>query len=134
MTRVDTSLVQRVSVERDGERFTVVRGDSAWAFQDGAAVEEQPVRGILDQLGGALVAAGFVADGDSLAALPAAGSTTAYTESGDVLAEVTIGGGSGERWAMAAGDSVRYRIASFRADLIVPTLESVTPEESPEDP
>ena len=52
----------------------------------------------------------------------------AYSESGDVLAEVTIGTGTGERWAMAAGDSVRYRIATFRANLITPTLESVTPE------
>lgn len=128
MTQIDTSLVTRIAVERDGDRYTVVRGDSAWAFEDGGAVEELQVRSVLDQLGGALVAAGFVADDDSLAALPQAGSTSAFSEAGDVLAEIAIGGGTGERWAMAAGDSVRYRIASFRADLVTPTLESVTPE------
>jgi hypothetical protein len=70
-----------------------------------------------------------VPDGDSLAAHPRAGATVAYSASGDVLAEVSIGTGTGDHWAMAAGDSVRYRIASFRANLIVPTLESVRPPE-----
>lgn len=128
MTQVDTSLVSRIAVQRDGDSYAVVRGDSAWTFEDGGAVEGSQVRSILDQLAGALVAAGFVADGDSLAALPPAGSTSAYSESGEVLAEVTIGEGSGERWAMAAGDSIRYRIAAFRVNLITPTRESVTPE------
>ena len=128
MVAIDTSLVRRIAVERDQDAFVVVRGDSAWTFEDGGAVVERQVQSVLQELAGALVAAGFVADGDSLAALPRAGSTVAYAESGDVLAEVSVGEGSGERWAMAAGDSVRYRIATFRANLITPTLESVTPE------
>lgn len=128
MVSIDTSLVSRIAVSRDDEAFTVVRGDSAWTFEDGGEVSERPVQSVLEQLGGALVAAGIVADEDSLATRPEGGSTVAYDESGEVLAEVTVGSGPGERWAMAAGDSVRYRIASFRADLIIPTLESVTPE------
>lgn len=128
MAAIDTSLVSRIAVERDDDSFTVVRGDTAWTFEDGGEVVSRQVQSILQELGGALVAAGFVADEDSLAALPPGGSTVAYSESGDVLAEVTIGTGTGERWAMAAGDSVRYRIATFRANLITPTLESVTPE------
>ncbi len=129
MVAIDTSRVSRIEVERDGEDFTLVRGDSAWTFEDGGPVAERPVQSILQELAGALVAAGFVAEGDSIGALPQGGSTVAYSEAGDVLAEVTIGSGSGERWAVAAGDSVRYRIASFRANLLVPTLESVTPED-----
>jgi hypothetical protein len=129
MVAIDTSRVSRIEVERDGEDFTLVRGDSAWTFEDGGPVVERPVQSILQELAGALVAAGFVAEGDSIGALPQGGSTVVYSEAGDVLAEVMIGSGSGERWAMAAGDSVRYRIASFRANLIVPTLESVTPDD-----
>lgn len=128
MLAIDTSLVRRIDVERDADAYTLVRGDSAWTFEDGSEAAERQVQSLLQELGGALVAAGFVADGDSLAALPAGGRTVAYSESGDVLAEVTVGSGTGERWAMAAGDSVRYRIATFRANLITPTLESVTPE------
>lgn len=128
MVSIDTSRVNRIAVERDGDSYTLVRGDSVWTFEDGSQVAERSVENLLQQLGGALVAAGFVADGDSLAALPQGGSTTAYSESGDVLAEVSIGSGSGELWAMAAGDSVRYRIATFRADLITPPLERMLPE------
>jgi len=129
MVSIDTSAVTRISVERDGDAFTLVRGDSAWTLGDGAAAAESQVQNLLSELGGALVAAGFVHDGDPLADEPQGGRTVAYSEGGDVLADVTIGSGAGERWAMAAGDSVRYRIASFRANLIVPTLESVTPDD-----
>lgn len=128
MVRIDTSLVSRIAVQRDDEAFSLVRGDSAWTFEGGGGVVERQIDGLLSELAGQMVAAGFVAEGDSLAGLPQGGSTVAYSESGEVLTEVTIGSGTGERWAMAAGDSVRYRIASFRASLIAPTLESMTPE------
>lgn len=128
MLAIDTSLVRRVAVDREGEGYTVVRGDSAWTFEDGSPVVDAQIQNVLQQLGGSLVAAGFVSDGDSLAALPPAGSLVAYGASGDVLAEVTVGSGTGERWATVAGDSVRYRIASFRANLVTPPLESMTPE------
>lgn len=125
---IDTSAVSRITVQRDDDTFTLVRGDSTWTFEDGSEAVSSQVQGLLQELGGSLVAAGIVAESDSLAGLPAAGSTVAQSEGGDVLAEVTIGSGTGERWAMAAGDSVRYRIATFRVNLINPTLESVRPE------
>jgi len=125
MLAIDTSKVSRIEVQRGDDDFTLVRGDSAWTFEDGAATDSVKVQGILGQLGGGLVASRFVPDDDPLAALPPGGSTTAYSATGDVLAKVTIGGGDGDRWAMAQGDSVRYRLASFRIDLITPTEESV---------
>ncbi|HUF76626.1 MAG TPA: DUF4340 domain-containing protein, partial [Longimicrobiales bacterium] len=127
MLAIDTSRVVRIAVERSDDAFTLVREDSVWTFADGGAVDEPQVRSILGELAGGLVASRFVADDDSLAALPSGGSTVAFSEEGDVLAEVTIGEGTAERWAMVAGDSVRYRLPSFRVDLIVPTLESVRP-------
>lgn len=125
---IDTSRVARIAVERDGDSFTLVRADSAWTFEDGDPTVANQVQSILSELGGSLVASSIVPDGDSLAAEPRAGSTTAYSDGGEVLAEITIGSGTGDRWAMAAGDSVRYRIAPFRANLVTPTLASVTPE------
>jgi hypothetical protein len=127
MLVIDTSRVTRLAVQRDDDAYTLVRADSVWTFADGGAVRAPQVQSILSELGGGVVASRFVAEDDSLAALPEGGSTVALSEGGDVLAEVRIGSGTGERWAMVAGDSVRYRLPSFRVDLIVPSLESVQP-------
>ena len=127
IVRVDTSAVTRIAVERDGEAYSVVRGDSLWTFDDGAEVDQGRVRNILAELRGVL-AAGFLSEGDSLFSLPLAASTVAYGGDGSVLAEVTLGAGDGERWARTPGDSVVYRISAFRAGRLVPTLEEVRPE------
>jgi hypothetical protein len=128
MLAIDTSQVTRIAVQRDDDAYTLVRSDTTWTFQDGSPTVPRQVQSLLEELGGSLVASGFAPEGDSIAALPQGGSTVAYSDSDDVLADVTIGSGTGDRWAMAAGDSVRYKIASFRANLIVPTLGSVTPD------
>jgi len=132
MLAIDTAQVRRIAVDRDGDRFTLVRADTAWTFEDGAAARDQQVQSILGELGGGLVASRFVPDSDTLSARPASGSTVAYSGSGDVLAEVTVGAGlgpegSGDRWGMVAGDSVRYRLPAFRVNLIVPTRASLQP-------
>ena len=85
------------------------------------------MQAILNELGGGLVASRFVADTDSIGKLPPGGTTTAYSASGEQLAQVTVGSGSGDRWGMAAGDSVRYRLPPFRVDLIVPRIETLRP-------
>jgi hypothetical protein len=129
MLAIDTSRVARIEVRRDDDEFTLVRADTVWTFDDGSEARPSQVGSLLGELGGGLVASRFVADEDSLAAEPPGGTTVAYSESGDVLAEVTVGSGTGDRWGMVAGDSVRYRLPGFRVNLIVPTLESVLPPE-----
>jgi hypothetical protein len=125
---IDTARVRRITVERDGESATVVRTDStAWSFANGDAADARTVQAILTELGGGLVASRFVAESDSIGRLPPGGTTAAYSASGEQLAQVTVGSGSGDRWAMAAGDSVRYRLPPFRVDLIVPRVESLAP-------
>ena len=127
MIAIDTSRVDRIDVERDGDVFTLVRGDLAWAFEDGSPVNALQVGSLLQELSGSLIASRFVEEGDSIGNLPQAGSTVAYAEDGDVLAEVTIGSGENDRWATVTGDSVTYRLPQFRADLIAPRLESLRP-------
>jgi hypothetical protein len=127
MLAIDTARVRRITVERDGESATVLRTDSTWTFANGDAVNARTVQSILGELGGGLVAARFVAETDSIGRLPPGGTTTAYDESGGELAAVTVGSGSGDRWATAAGDSVRYRLPPFRVDLIVPRIETLRP-------
>jgi Domain of unknown function (DUF4340) len=130
MLAIDTSKVTRLAVQRDKDSYTLVRKDSTWTFQNGNPTDSIKVQNILGQLGGGLVASRFVPDDDPLAANPPGGSTTAYAANGDVLAKVTIGSGDGDRWAMAQGDSVRYRLASFRIELITPKLDDVKPSGS----
>ncbi len=128
MLAIDTSRVARIAVLRDQDAFTLVRADSVWTFADGSAAWASQVRSLLGELGGGLVASRFVPDGDSLAALPQGGATVAFSAEGDVLAEVTVGSGTGDRWGMVVGDSVRYRLPGFRVNAITPTLESVRPQ------
>ncbi|MSR20948.1 MAG: DUF4340 domain-containing protein [Gemmatimonadetes bacterium] len=127
MLAIDTSQVRRITVERDADSFALVRTDSVWTFEGGGAADGRHVQSLLNELGGGLVASRFIAPGDSIGALPQGGATVAYSASGEQLAAVTVGSGSGDRWATAAGDSVRYRIPPFRVDAIVPTLESLRP-------
>jgi hypothetical protein len=127
MLAIDTAQVRRITVERDGESATVVRTDATWTFADGDTANSRTVQAILNELGGGLVASRFIAETDSIGMLPPGGTTTAYAQSGEQLAAVTVGSGSGDRWAMAAGDSVRYRLPPFRVDLIVPRIETLRP-------
>jgi hypothetical protein len=128
---IDTARVRRISVDRDGDRFTLVRADTIWTFEDGSPVRAAQVRSLLNELGGGLIASRFVGDSESLAARPPGGSTIAYAETGEVLAEVTVSArdeeGTNDRWGMVAGDSVRYRLPGFRVDMIVPTRASLAP-------
>lgn len=127
MLAIDTSQVRRITVERDADSFALVRSDSVWTFEDGGAADARQIQSLLNELGGGLVASRFIEPGDSIGALPQGGATVAYSASGEQLAAVVVGTGSGDRWATAAGDSVRYRLPSFRVDAIVPTLASIRP-------
>ena len=124
MLSVDTVTVERVEVERDGDRYSLVRGDSVWTVEGGGGADPTAVTGILSELS-RLVASGFVAEGDSIAALPTASTTRAFDAEGDLLARITIGAGSGERWARTDRDDYLYRVTTFRADRVAPPREDV---------
>lgn len=122
MISVDSATVSRIEIERDGDAYTMVRGDSAWTFEAGGAVSPFAVLGVLSELSN-LMASGFLADGDSIAALEPGGRTIAYSGSGDVLADIALGSGSGDRWARTAINDYLYRVSSFRVGRVAPTRE-----------
>ncbi|MEQ1856895.1 MAG: DUF4340 domain-containing protein [Longimicrobiales bacterium] len=126
MLAIDTSLVRRIAVRRDGDAYELVRTDSAWTLANGSSADARVVQGVLTELAGGLVASRFFEPTDSIGLMPLGGTTVAYGASGEPLATVTVGSGSGDRWGMVAGDSVRYRLPSFRVDAIAPTLGSVS--------
>jgi hypothetical protein len=127
MLTIDTARVRRITVERDGQSATLVRTDAAWTFANGDAANARTVQNLINEMGSGVVASRFVAPTDSIGMLPAAGTTVAYDEAGTQIAAVTVGAGTGDRWGMAAGDSVRYRLPPFRVDLIVPRVETLRP-------
>jgi Domain of unknown function (DUF4340) len=126
MVSLDSAAVGRIAVERDGDAYTLVRGDSTWTFEEGGAASAVAVKGILTELSN-LVASGFLAAGDSIAELEQGARTIAYSGTGEVLADVAIGSGSGDRWARTTTDDYVYRVSSFRVGRVAPTREDAGP-------
>lgn len=127
MASVDSSDVVRIEVDRAGDGYVLLRGDSLWTLEGGGEVAQTAVTGVLAELSN-LVASGFVADGDSLGALEREATTRAFSDAGEVLAEITLGSGSGERWARTDRDDYVYRVSAFRADRVAPGRQSLQPD------
>lgn len=117
VTRVDTSRVARIQVERDGALATLVRVDSVWTLEDGTASNGSTVRSLLAEMA-RMDATGFYAPEDSIPGL--AGTLRAMDEAGEPLLFLEIGSGDGDRWVRVDGDSIFYKVASWRAGRILP--------------
>jgi hypothetical protein len=117
---IDTARIERLELEMEGERITLVRADSIWTFSEGGEADSGTVRPILSELA-RLEAGGFAESEDSLSARGAA--LTALGQTGDTLAYLEIGSGEGERWIRARGDSVTYTIPAWRVDRLLPTFQ-----------
>jgi len=120
---VDTAAVWRIQVELPEGLYSLARGDSLWVLGDGAEADPTAVRGMLGEMA-RLDATGFFQEGDSIP--PLQGTIRAMDEGGEVLARLEVGAGEGDRWVRAAGDTILYRVASWRATRLLPDLEAVT--------
>lgn len=124
---VDTTGVSRIEVDGESGAFTVVRADTLWVLEGGEDADLPTVRGILGEMA-RLDGSGFYGPAE-LDTLPALGGTvTGLGESGDTLFFAEIGSGDGDRWLRVPGDSVVYRIASWRAGRLLPEAERVRGE------
>jgi hypothetical protein len=129
MVKLDSAQIARIEVERAGGAYTVVRGDSLWTVEGGGEATANSVNGMLTELSD-LLASGFFEESDSIAALDLETTTTAYSASGEVLAEITVGAGLGDRWARTTTDEYMYRVSSFRAGRLAPSKETIEPDGS----
>jgi hypothetical protein len=118
MLAVDTAAVRTVEIERPGEAYTIVRGDTAWTM-DGTPVRTFSVISILEELAG-FRGTDFLVPGDSLYETPTAITVTAFGAAGDTMALVNLGTGERDRRGTVRGDSIVYRVPSFRIDRIAP--------------
>jgi hypothetical protein len=117
VARVDTSRVQRIRLEQADAQVTLARADTIWALEDGTEANGATVRNLLAEMA-RLDATGFYAPGDSLADL--AGTLRAMDGSGGTLLFLEMGSGEGDRWVRVEGDSIVYKVASWRAGRILP--------------
>jgi hypothetical protein len=125
VARVDTSAVQTVEMEREGTGWTIQRADSSWVMGDGSAADGATVRSILGELA-RMDASGFYGAQDSLP--PPGGSIRAMDQAGDTLLLMDIGSGEGDRWVRVEGDSIVYRIPSWRVSRVLPELSTLRGE------
>jgi Domain of unknown function (DUF4340) len=124
MAVVDSAAVARIVVERPEGAYTLVRGDSTWTVEGTELADATAVNGALAELS-SLVATGFLAESDSLAALERESVTRAFDASGAMLTEITIGAGEGNRWARTSRDDYLYQVSSFRAGRVAPSREDL---------
>jgi hypothetical protein len=117
MARVDTAQVGRVEVTMEEDAYALERADTLWTLDGRADTNAATVRSLLGELAN-LQATGFYAPGDSLPALGA--SVTVLSQAGDTLVYLEVGGGEGDRWARVRGDSIVYRLPSWRISRLLP--------------
>lgn len=126
LVAVDTAEVARIEVDRGDAPYTLVRADSTWTLEGGAQADSSTVNAVLDALAN-VRADGFAVQGDSIASLPEEIALRAFSPTGDTLAALSFGEGSGTRWARARGDSILYTLSGWRVDRMAPTREKVAP-------
>lgn len=126
MIALDTAMVSTLSIERGGSEYTLRRADGSWTLEGGGVADQRVVDAVLSELSG-LVATGFLIEGDSISSFEREGVLRAYSASGNELADVSLGGGGGDRWARTAGDDYIYRVSSFRIGRVLPTREDLEP-------
>lgn len=124
LASVDTSAVKEVQVSTGHGSYTLARGSGAWTLDGSGKATDQAVSGLLTQLAD-LRADGFLASGDSVASLPEESAVTVLGASADTLAVLRFGRGSGDHWARARGDSVTYKVPTWRVDAVAPPEASL---------
>jgi len=122
VTRAYTGTIRTLDVAADGSTTVLRREDSLWVFDDGEPADGTVVRSLLGQLA-RMDATGFYGPRDSLPAK--AGSVRATDGSGTTLLYLEVGSGDGDRWVRVEGDSIVYRIPSWRAGQLLPTPEDL---------
>jgi hypothetical protein len=118
MLALDTAAVHTVQIERPGESYTIVRGDTIWTM-DGATIRTFPVISIMEELA-TFRGTEFLVPGDSLYETPLAITVTALGATGDTMTVVNLGAGERDRRGTVRGDSIVYQVPQFRIDRIAP--------------
>lgn len=125
VVRVDTGAVRTIIVARGDTTMTLARTDSAWTA-NGHPASPKTVRGLLDGLA-ELQAGGFAPD--TLRPGAPTRSVVALGAGSDTLVALSFSAREPSGfWAILRGDSVVYRVPSYRVDAITPAHGLPRPE------
>ncbi|HEX7117768.1 MAG TPA: DUF4340 domain-containing protein [Longimicrobiales bacterium] len=131
---IDTAAVRTIELTRDAASYTLARGDDGWTLDDGAATDAAAVEDLLRELA-RLEASGFA--GDSAAAATDGerfGTLVALGAAGDTLVALSLTDTEGaDLIATVAGRATRFELPRWRADRVVPTIETLRSDEPPND-
>ncbi len=119
IARADVASIHAMEVEREGEVVVVERDGEAWTVTgSGSVPDSATVANMLDEVD-ELRAIGFVEDGSEFPTEEVR-RFVAMSERGDTLLALELAPVDAEYWVRAAGNDTLYRVASFRANRIVP--------------
>jgi hypothetical protein len=122
--RLDTGAVRSVALRRGDTLVTLVRADSGWT-EGGRAVAAKAMQRLLQGL--ARVEAGGFAP-DTVSPPPPERTVLALGARGDTLALLRFAPRKPSGfWVTSRGDSVVYRLPSYRADQLTPTGPTLSP-------
>lgn len=123
--------IGRVTVERGGKRYTLVRGDSAWTFADGGATDSAAVARLLGRFA-SLTTQGDLfateAQRDSIDFRRPDARILLMGRSGDTLAALLFDEHEGRYWVQRAGKEPIYQLYSWRVDEIAPADSTLRPK------
>lgn len=125
VARVDTSAVQRIELSREASSVSLERADTLWVLDENGEADLITVRSLLGEMA-RMDATGFYEVLDSLP--PTGGSVRALDSAGETLLLLEVGSGDGDRWVRVEGDSIVYRIASWRVSRILPEISALRGE------
>ncbi len=135
IARVDVESIATIELERDGEVIVVERDDAGWTLPESGAVAESgavpdsaSVANILDELD-ELRAIGFAEAGSGFPTEDVR-RMVAMSENGDTLLALEMTPVDAEYWVRAGGNDTLYRLATFRANRIVPEFNRLLGRES----
>ena len=130
--------IARVAVSRGRAGYTLVRGDSAWTFSDGAATDSAAVARLLGEF------TSLTAQGNAFATPAEADSTdfsqpdrllTLFTAGGDTLAALVFDSTASTFWVRHLDGETIYRLYQWKVDALTPVDSTLRKreEEAPEE-
>ena len=130
IARVTADSVASLVAERDGRRYTLVRGDGAWRFADGSPADTAAIRRALDAYG-SLSAQGVAfatpAQGDSADFTSPDRRVTLLGARGDTLLALALDSTASGYWVRRVGGETVYHLYGWKVDDLIPADSTLRP-------
>ncbi len=120
---LDTASVTRVEVARGGDRYTLVRGDTTWAFADGTETDATAIRRLLGEFTGLEAqGSGFPTpqEADSIEFAPPVRQVSLFDADGFTLAALDFDSTGSSFWVRHADGETVFKLYQWKANNLTP--------------